>query len=807
MTRIQTDVVSAWRALCRRPQFALILVFVLGASLGTSATVLAIADAYLWKPLPYPSPERLVAFSRTDASPRSRPPRNVTALHRDGLLAEVADRVVTGDIDGFTIVDGATPATVLGMWTTADLFAVLDVRPVLGRTFTPPEVAAASPVALIGHSLWMERYGGDPSIVGRSITLRAVERNDERTAFTVIGVLPPHFWHLDARTAVLVPLQGSGDDVIFLRLKQGVSVEQASDRLTGLVAAANPGLDPAWRVSLRGLQEEHVAPVRELLSAVTLAVLMLVLIACANVAMLQTMRALGREQEMAIRSALGAGRTRMVMQLLTENAILALAAFALALLVARALTGALLPAVESYVGRLMPGGLAAATVNARVVALVALVSLVCTIVFGVVAGVRVRRDAETLRIHGAATDTPRRARLRHGLATLQVAATLTLLVGATLAMRTAWHLSHVDLGFDPSGVMTGALVMGPPVFPDDAAKRAGVKRLLDALERTPEVASAGLITVPAFGIRFPRPILRDGASEQGAPTAVMIGVSHGYVDAVRLRTVAGRFLSPAESHGLEPVAVISASLAARLFPSENAVGRTFRTTALRPMQGGIEIGPAIPTTYRIVGVVADVRRSLRREAVAEVYVPLAQAALRDLTLQVRGRDGVPLANVASAVARAVGSVSRHLPLNAAEPLETLIGRQGIRPRFVATLLGVFAALAALGAVVGLYAVSAWIAGLRRREAAIRLALGANRLQVIRALTAGTMASVGAGLAVGWWASLVLGRLMSRELTGVAGDDPLTRALAATVLGVACVLAVYRAVTAATRLSPATILRD
>ena len=807
MTRIHTDLVSAWRSLRRRPRFALILIAVLGASLGTSATVLAIADAYLWKPLPYPSPERLVNFARTEGRPAGRTPRDLTALGRDSLIAEVADLAVTGDVDGFTIIDGATPTTVLGMWTTTDLFAALDVRPVLGRTFTAAEVEEASAVTLISHSLWIERYAADPSIVGRKLTLRAVERSDQRSVFTVIGVLPPRFWHLDSRTALLVPMKGDGEDVIFFRLKPGIGIERAASRLTELVAAMNPGIDPAWRVTLRGLQDEHIAPVRELLSAVTLAVSLLLLIACSNVAMLQTMRALGREQEMTIRSALGAGRGRMVTQLLAENLLLAAASCVVALFIAQGLIGALLPAVESYVGRLVPGGLPAVALGARPIAVMAAVSLLCTVIFGLVAGVRVRRDADTLRQHGAATDTPRRARLRHGLAALQVAATLALLVGATLAMRTAWHLSHVDLGFDPAGVMTGALVVAPPAFADDEAKRAGVFRLLDALQGSPEINSAGLITVPAFGIRFPRPVFRDGASEEGAPTAVLIGVSDGYFDAVRLRIIAGRPLSLAETRGFEPVVVISAALAARLFPGEAAVGRTMTTTALRPVHAGEEIGPPIRTTYRIVGIAADVRRSLRRDAVPEAYVPLAQAALRDLTLHVRGRDRVPAVEVTAAVARAVSAVHRDLPLNGAQALDALIATQGVRPRFVATLLCIFAALAAVGAVVGLYAVSAWVAGLRRREASIRLALGANRAQVVRALTAGAALSVGCGLVVGWWASLVLGRLMARELSGVGVDDLATRVIAAAVLCLCCALAVYRPARAVASINPAAALRE
>jgi putative ABC transport system permease protein len=394
MTRLVTDVVSAWRALRRRPRFALILITLLGASLGTSAAVLTIAESYLWRPLPYPAADRLVTFPRTFGAAQARPPQDLSALQRDGLLAEVADLAPAIDVDGFTIADGATPTTVLGLWTTADLFDALGVRPVLGRTFTAEEVAAQHPVALISHSLWIERYAGDPSVVGRRLTLRGVERTDVTTPFTVIGVLPPRFWHLDERIAIVAPLKEGTGDVAFFRLKEGTGIEPAATRLTELVAAMNPTVDPGWRVRLERLQDDHVEPIRELLSAVSLAVLMLVLIACANVAMLQATRALGREQEMAIRSALGAGRARVCGQLVAENLLLAMASFGLAILVARALTAALVPAVELYVGRTLPGGFTTAVPGFRVIALVAAVSLIGTVVFGVLAGARVPPGSE-----------------------------------------------------------------------------------------------------------------------------------------------------------------------------------------------------------------------------------------------------------------------------------------------------------------------------------------------------------------------------------------------------------------------------
>jgi putative ABC transport system permease protein len=807
----------------RRPAFALILIGVLGTSLGASSAVLAIAEAYLARPLPYPDAHRLVRFTRSPAPADIRRPQNTSALDRDGLLAEVADLVVDADVDGFTIVDGPstslragpstslragqTPQTILGAWIGAEIFPALGVRPALGRVFTAEEVAERSPVAVISHRLWTERYGADPGIVGRTLTLQAVEFRDAPTAFTVIGVLPPRFWHFDDRTLVLLPLRANGDVLLF-RLRQGMEVEAAASRLTSVVAAMNPGLDARWSVALTTLQDEHVAPIRGMLFAVTAAVAMLLLIACSNLAMLQTVRALGRDHEFAVRVALGAGRSRLFTQLAVESVLLAAGSFCVAWGIAQLLITGILPSVESYVGRLLAGGSDAAALSGTVLALMAGVSLVCTAVLGVAPALRLPAAA-VLRSHGARNATPQTTRARHVMVGLQVASTLVLLVGASLMMRTAWHLSHVRLGFDPHAVLTGAIVMAPPRYTDDGRRVATAERLMTALNSLPEVEAASLITGPAFGARLPRPVFRGPAPDSDSPTAVMVGATAEYFRALRLETLAGRPFSATEVASGERVAVISHALAKRVFRDDDAVGHMITTTALRPMLAGVEQGSErdARTTYRVVGVVADVRRSLRREGVPEVYVPLLQLPLRDLTVQVRARDGVPVATVASAVARALNAVDPELPLNNVETLEAVIARQEVRPRFLASVLGTFAALAAVGALVGLYAVSAWIARQRQREAAIRLALGAQPQQLVRALTLGGTISVVCGLAVGWWGSAALGRLLSTELTGISGGDVQTRLASAAVLFACCVTALYRPARAVARTSPAAALRE
>jgi putative ABC transport system permease protein len=257
------------------------------------------------------------------------------------------------------------------------------------------------------------------------------------------------------------------------------------------------------------------------------------------------------------------------------------------------------------------------------------------------------------------------------------------------------------------------------------------------------------------------------------------------------------------------VAVISASLARALWPSSAAIGQTITTTGLRPMLGGVEVGSEADAIapFQVVGVAGDVRRSLVRSAVHEIYIPLVDIPSPTLTLQVRGREPIGPRMLSAAVTRAIRAVDPELPLDDVGMLDDIVARAGVRPRFLAALLGGFSAIAAVGALIGLYATSAWVARQRRREAAIRLALGAAPHQIVRTFTAHGAGAVAAGLAVGWWASLGLGRLLSRELTGVNADDPTTRIALAAALCVCCVLAIYRPARAVARMSPASTLRE
>ena len=557
---------------------------------------------------------------------------------------------------------------------------------------------------------------------------------------------------------------------------------------------------------------------RDLLAAVAIGVLLLLLIGSANLALLHAVRAQARERELAVRAALGASRRRVMGQIALEHAILATGAFLVAWWLAAALTSVILPLAEAYIGRLVPGATASAPLGGRLVAWMALAAMIATVGLGMLP--YARRPAPlvaALTGHAGAGDTPRRGRGRHLLVGLQVAATMALLAGAGLMLRTAWHLERIDVGFDPHGVLTASLALAEPRYPDAEARRAAIARLVEDAGALPRVEAAGLMSGNAFGSRTTRRVAADGLAPGAAsPSAAIVAVTPSYFQTVRLPIVEGRPLSARDTAAREPVAVISRSLAAQLWPDGSSIGRLVTSeaigagaAALAPgetvIRDGVETAAA--ATYRVVGVAADVRRSLRRDSVPELYVSLAQAPMPYLTLLIRAQSAGDPGALLGPVARAVLAIDPELPLIGAQSLEDEVAGAGVRPRFLATLLGSFAVLAAAVALIGVYAISAWVARQRRREAAVRIALGAQPRDVIRLLTMTGARAVLAGLAVGWIASLALGRLLASELSGVDPRDVRTRAAVALVLFVTCVLAVYSPARAVATSDPASALRE
>jgi putative ABC transport system permease protein len=800
MAGLASDIRFGVRQLARQKRYAALVVVALGLNLGASAGVLGIVRAYLWMPLPYPESDRLasIAFRVPDVPV----PAHLGAVDWSGAR-EVCDLVVSWDIDGFTIVGDDRPLALLGRWINADVMPMFGITPVLGRLFTAADEAERRPVAVISHRVWQTRFHGLADVIGRSITVRATDRPDETEVFTIVGVLPPRFWHLDDRTDILLPL-GHLRPPSFVRLKPGVTAAVAAERLTALVRRAGPDVDPRWHATVSPAHAAHVEPVRDLLRAIVLAVGLLMLVGAGNLLFLQMARALSQARAQAVRTALGASRMRLLRQALVEQALLAGGAAIVGLAFAAWLLAALLPAVETQLGRLAPR---AAAIDAALAVAVGAAALLVCLACGLMpllsaAGPRV---AARLAGHPAGTMSRRRALVRHAIVGAQVAATFALLAGAGLAVRSAWHLGRIDVGFDPDNVISASLALHQRSYMAVGDRQRLVAGVVDAIGRLPDVEAVGLVAGWPFGWSEGEIVQPSGGPARQPPArAVPYSVNADYFPALRLRLVEGRALARADASGAVQAAVISETLARALWPGRSAIGRELRfaPAADQPApHGAAAAAPALT----VVGVVADVSRSLVEPRVPEVYTSLERSPGLFLFLQVRTRGGG--LDLVPALERQVSAIDANLALADVSMLAERVEAEGVRPRFVAAVLASFAALAAGVALVGVYAVSAWIARQRQREAALRLVLGSTPAAVTRLFVGRGSLVVGLGLALGWAGSLWIGRLLAASLHGVGAGDIVTRAAVASGVGLTCLAAVWWPARRATRLDPAQVLRQ
>ena len=755
------------RRLARHRGAVVTLISVLALTAGVTAATVSVLASYLWRPLPYPAADRLVVVDYPRQNGPS--PRDLQTVDAASVSA-FADLAVASDPDSFTVIGGDAPFTSDGRWIGADVFAMFGVQPILGRTFTPEEAAAGAPLALIGHHVWREHFGGRADVVGRSIVVRATIRQGEAETFTIAGVLPPRFWHVEERTSLVLPMRSPRLPWL-MRLRAGVSPDEAAARVTAIVRQQTPRTSRDWRVVVRDAQAAHVERVRPMLAATGLGVVLLMVVAVANLAFLQMARGVARSREFAVRSVLGASRGTILREVLAEGMVSGAAAAIGGVLIAQLLLRTGVAAVERYFGRVIPadGGLGfdVTLMLALVVATPAVAIMLAAVMF-----VASRTASVPAALSGgqSATDTPARLVARQIIVSGQVAVAFCLLVGAALMIRTAWHLGHVDLGFEPRGVLSANITLHEGTYRSLNERREFFRTLLERLEQLPEVTRAGVTGWLPFRVG---PSVMVQAEEATEPvTAAMQGVDAGYFEALQLRLREGRLLNADDRDGRDRAAVIGISLARAIWANASPVGRKFRIRfSPEPGRG---FGP-----YTVVGVVDDALQSVMNPTPPQLYVAFQQQPLAtNGFLQLRTL-GPPL-EAAPAVARVVRGMNPELALGAVNSLDALVEAEGVRPRLLARALAAFAALAIVIAVIGLYAVSAWIAHLRRREAALRVALGANRASVAALLARRGAIAVSAGLVFGWIAAAPLAATIASEIRGVAASDLPTR-LAVVVL--------------------------
>ena len=812
MRAILRDARYAARSLRRQPAFTAAVVATLALGIGASTAVFSLFDAALLRPLPFDEPERLVRLSGVAGPLRDERGASVLEV-RDWAASNRTLSGVAGYADASLNLRTTDAADRLeGEIVAEGYFDVLGARPIAGRLFTAEEerVPDAHPVAVVSHALWRDRFGADPSLVGRAITL------NDRT-FTVVGVMPEGFRGLAFDTDVWVPMMmvatvGSLDDLerrgsrwlgAVGRLRDGVTPAQAQrdlDAVAERLAAAYPESNTDRWARLEPLRDFYLGDTAALLRVLLASVLLFLLIACANVVGLQLVRATSRQREMALRVAVGADRGRIVQQLLVEGLLLALVGAAAGALVALWGVDALVPLVPEGV---LPGYVRVA-LDGRVLAFGAGLALCCGVVFGLAPVWRLSRpDLAASLKDGARTAAGglgggRRLGLQQSLVVAEVAVALVLLTGAGLMLRSLRHQLAVRPGFDARGVLTARVTL-PAGRYDGAARVRFATALEERLAALPGARgaavasalplsgswSAAFLSVPdvgAEGVRFYRH-----------------RVSPGYFDALGVPLLRGRRFTPQDdSTATIAAAIVGDATARRFWPAGDAVGRRFRL-------GGADGLEAV-----VVGVVADVRhRDLTTDLSApaaepDVYLPYAQFPTRDLEIAVRGTGDA--AALAPALRREVAALDPTIPVFGVQPLATALRQQTATGRFASLLLGLFSGVALVLAAIGIYGVLAFLVGLSRREIAIRMALGATSTRVMLATVGRGVGLAVAGLALGLLLAASSTDVLAAQLFRVAPTDPVTFAAVSAVLLLVAVLAAWIPASRATRVDPQVALR-
>jgi putative ABC transport system permease protein len=803
LDNLAQDLRFAWRTLHRSPGFALVTVGTLALAIGATTALFTVVNTVLLRPLPFPEPERLVmVFER---SPSGNATNSVAAgNYRDwrerqrsfqsfALLQQLPMNVVGPD--------GAEQ--VMGLRITAEFFAALRARPLLGRTPRAGEDGAgAPPVAVLGHALWQRRYAGRPDVVGQRVSVNGTPRE-------IVGVMPAGFafpGYFSELFTVMTPDElpegrGGRSFTTVARLRPGVSRAGAQADMSAIaarLAEEDPPFNARWGATVVGLRDQAVGSVRPALLVLLAAVFCVLLIACANIACLLGMRANARVREMSVRLALGAGRWRLVHQLAVESLVLAALGGALGLLLAQAGV----PAIVSLFPARFPLPRAEEIgVDRAVLAATAAVSVGAGLFFGLWPGLQAGRGrlADVLRASGRGVVAG--ARARSALVVLEVTLAVVLVVGAGLLGRSLAHLYAVDPGFRAEHVVTARMLLVPSKYAEDASRAAVVQRMLERLRALPGVTAAGSIHfLPLSGMdsgtgayRLDRPAPAPG---EGTGASVSV-ITPGYLRAMAIPLLAGRDFDDRDGLGAPRVALVNQALVRAFYPGEDPLGkRLFVEWCDEPAE----------CRYEIVGVVADTRHaSLQAEPRPTVFLDNAQSPSYIASLVVRTAGDLPA--TAAGLRDSVRSVDPEQGLLAVEPMEVVLSDSVARPRMQALLLGGFAVLALAMACLGLYGVLAYSVEQRRREVGVRVAIGAAPSAILGLVVGQSLRLTVAGLLAGLALALALTRWLGGLLYGVRPTDPAVYAgVGALLLAVAATASLVPA-RQALRVDPADVLRE
>jgi putative ABC transport system permease protein len=779
------DVRLAGRSLRRNPGFSLAVILTLGIGVGLVTATAGLVNAYLVRALPYPESDRLV-FVEGLGAPDWRSAPNV-------LL-----RVAAWDLDALSIVSGGAPERVWSSWVTPGFFQVLGVQPALGRVFNESETAPGGPrVALISHGLWQRRWAGSRAVIGQTFSAYSDDRPDEAEVFTIVGVLPADFWYFNRFTEVLAPLR-TERRVSLATLAPGVTPDAAQR----VLAQATQGGDRA-RADVRvvPVRESFTERARPILGALAGAVLLVLLLACGNAATLLLVRSTARQREFSIRAALGAGRARMARQLLLEGLALASGAALIGMAAAWLIMNASGQLFERALGTAVPGGSDQLRIDRFALTIALAVSTIAALLFTLIPQLATNRLNLIGSLIGTrSTDSVRRQRARSLLVGLQIALSLALLIGAGLLTRSALHLQRLDLGFDARNVVAIDVSMRQSTYNSADARADFFRRLVASVrEQVPGATVALTRAAPLRAAGGPAIETPEHPADSTSPNATVIAVTPEYFQTLGITLLAGANFDATQRTGSDPVAIISASLARRLWPGQDAIGRRLRVASDPAEQNAT---PAPWST--VIGVAVDARRTVGEETPPDLYVPVAQAPPVVAELVVRDPAGRERLND---IRRAAWLLNPELPLNGVRWLEDDVRAATLPARFLASVLAAFAAFAVLLATLGLYGVVAFAVLQRRRDIAIRMALGATSERVVRMFVRQGLTLLLAGGAAGMAGGFFLSQLLRGLLHGTSPADLPTYAAVFLVLTAAALLATWLPAQRAARAEPMQVLQE
>ena len=811
MRTLLQDLRYGLRVLAKNPGFAAVAIVTLALGIGANAAIFSLVDAVLLRPLPYPDPEQLVGLGQW------RNQKGEGYIQTGVSAPNIADIAKTGvfqyacyyRFSRFNITEGNRPESVLGVKASADLLPMFSIQPLIGRFLLPEEMEAGhDQVAVIGHRLWQTRYGSDPAILGKAIDL-------DQKRYAIVGVMPASFrFTWDQEMDVFVPLvlspeersetgRGTSRDLqTQARLSAGMSIEKAQAAMNALadnLAREYPAANKGWGIKVEPLHAAYHRQMETPLLIMLGAVMFVLLIACVNVANLLLARATGRKREVAIRVAIGATRRRLIAQLLTESLLLAVLGGVLGLLLAYAGDRLLTLAMSRYEFSLPNAKVI--DIDWRVLAFSLAITMGTGVFFGLAPSWATAKTglSEALKEGGLSTTSESgRRRLRNALVVCEMALALVLLTGAGLMVRTFVALADVDLGIDPTNVVTMGIRLPDYKYPAASQQAVFYRDLMQKIETIPGVKTAG---ADGGGANvFFQPQGQPPAAPGQEPTAAYKIVTPDFLKAIGTRLVAGREFTERDNEGATPVAIISETVAQRYWPHSSPLGS--HLTVLARVYSGKNSSSSQP--LEVVGVAKDVRNDDLWRPEAAIYVPFLQNPVPSVFLAAR-TAGPPM-SVVPALRDTVLSLDKEQPVNRIQTMNEIVSQTYGAIRFPMTLLWIFSALALLLSSVGIFGVMSYTVSRRTQEMAIRIALGASRREVLRLVLREGIGVTLFGVALGLAGALVMSRVMAGYVYGITSTDPLTFAAASVLLTAVAILASYLPARRAARVDPMVALR-